>query len=174
MIRTLKELFASLAAPIQAEPAAREHTLQLATAVLLVEMMRADAQIDADERGTVIRALQAKFGLGADEVARLLELAQATADDAPDLFAFTSQLNRGFDLAQKVRMTEYLWQVAFADGHLSHHENQLMLKLGDLLYIPRGEFVAAKQRARAAAGRDLPAASGAGGIDGLDLSGTRA
>src|SRR5690606_18420738 len=44
------------------------------------------------------------------------------------------------------------WQVAFADGQLSHLENHLMLKLGDLLYIPRGDFVAAKQRARAAAG----------------------
>jgi len=175
MIRTLKELFASLAAPAEAAPAAREHTLQLATAVLLVEMMRADARIDPDERGAVIKALQGKFGLGEDEVARLLELAQATANDAPDLFAFTSQLNRGFDLTQKLRMTEYLWQVAYADGHLSHHENQLMLKLGDLLYIPRGEFVAAKQRARAAAGLEAPALpQGSGGVDGLDLSGTRA
>ncbi|MBP6761036.1 MAG: TerB family tellurite resistance protein, partial [Thauera sp.] len=76
--------------------------------------------------------------------------------EASDLHRFTSTLARGFSLEQRVGMIEQLWQVAFADGRLSHHETQLMLKLGDLLYIPRGDFVAAKQRARAAAG--LPSA----------------
>lgn len=156
MLRTLKDLFTSLAAPSPATAAhgagGSEHTLQLASAVLLVEIMRADAESGADEQQAVIAALRAKFALADDEVERLYELARATADDAPDLFTFTSQLNRGFSLEQKVHMVAYLWQVAFADGYLSHHENQLMLKLGDLLYIPRAEFVAAKQRARAAAG----------------------
>lgn len=156
MLRTLKELFASLAAPSPAAYAEGtsgiEHTLQLASAVLLVEIMRADAECGAQEQQAVIAALRAKFALADDEVERLYELARATSDDAPDLFTFTSQLNRGFSLEQKVLVVENLWQVAFADGTLSHHENQLMLKLGDLLYIPRAEFVAAKQRARAAAG----------------------
>lgn len=150
MLRTLKELFASFAAPDDSAPAT-EHRLQLAAAVLLVEVMRADAVSGAVEREAVIDALRNKFGLGEDEVARLLELAEATADDAPDFYAFTSQLNKGLSPEQKLRMVEHLWQVAFADGALSHFENQLMLKLGDLLYIPRGEFVAAKQRARATA-----------------------
>jgi uncharacterized tellurite resistance protein B-like protein len=153
MLRSLKELFATFTdAPAATGTGQQEHRLQLATAVLLVEVMRADAASGDDERTAIVRALGEKFALQADEVDRLFELAQTTSRDAPDLHSFTSQLNRGFSAAEKVRIIEYLWQVAFADGHLSHHENHLLLKLGDLLYIPRGEFVAAKQRARAAAG----------------------
>lgn len=150
MLRTLKQLFNTLTPP--AELAVPEHTLQLAAAVLLIEMMRADSHCGHEERQAAVDALATKFALGEDEVARLMELADATSRDAPDLYSFTSKLNRGFSPEQKVRMVEYLWQVAYADGQLSHHETHLMLKLGDLLYIPRGDFVAAKQRARAAAG----------------------
>ncbi|NLF55705.1 MAG: TerB family tellurite resistance protein [Thauera phenolivorans] len=153
MLKTLKQLFDTLAAPSPASDAAvGEHTLQLATAVLLVEVMRADHECSRAERETAIAGLRVKFGLGEDEVERLFELAETTSQDAPDLYGFTSKLNRGFSIEQKLHMIEYLWQVAFADGQLSHLENHLMLKLGDLLYIPRGDFVAAKQRARAAAG----------------------
>ena len=154
MLASLKELFNTITSAAPAEPAASEHALQLAAAVLLVEVMRADADCSATERETAIGALRAKFALADDEVARLFELAETTSRDAPDLYSFTSRLNKGFSLEQKVRMVEYLWRVAYADGHMSHHENHLLLKLGDLLYIPRAEFVGAKQRGRAAAGVD--------------------
>lgn len=130
--------------------------LQLASAVLLVEMMRADDDCQGVERQAAVDALAASFGLSVDEVARLLELAAVTARDASDLHSFTSRLKDGFIFEQRVRMVEQLWQVAFADGHLSSYETQLMLKLGDLLYVPRADFVAAKQRARAAAGLAAP------------------
>lgn len=153
MLNTLKELFSSLATPAPAgQPADAEHRLRLATAVLLVEVMRADPQAGEPERQAIIGALRDHFALRQDEVARLFELAHAASRDAPDLYTFTSQLNKGYSAEEKVRIVEYLWQVAYADGRLSHYENHLMLKLGDLLYIARADFVAAKQRARAAAG----------------------
>ena len=156
MIQTLKQFFSTLLMPPSADVGEVEHVLQLASAVLLVEMMRADNDCQPEERRAAVNALASGFALADDEVARLLELADATAREASDLHRFTSTLARGFSLEQRVGMIEQLWQVAFADGRLSHHETQLMLKLGDLLYIPRGDFVAAKQRARAAAG--LPSA----------------
>lgn len=155
MFASLKDLFNALtAAPdgSAARSGGGDHALQLAAAVLLVEVMRSDAEYSPAERTTVVQALRDKFSLGDDEIARLMELADATSRDAPDLYSFTSRLNKGFSVEQKLRMVEYLWQVAYADGTLSHHENHLMRKLGDLLYIPRGDFIAAKQRGRAAAG----------------------
>lgn len=161
MFASLRDLFNALtAAPGggSATPPAAEHAVQLAAAVLLVEVMRSDAEYSAAERRTVVQALRDKFALGEDEVARLMELAEAASRDAPDLYSFTSRLNKGFGLEQKLRMVEYLWQVAYADGTLSHHENHLMRKLGDLLYIPHADFIAAKQRGRAAAGASEPGA----------------
>ncbi|WP_407278490.1 TerB family tellurite resistance protein [Aromatoleum evansii] len=158
MFANLRDLFNSLTAGPSSAAAAKgpDHALQLAAAVLLVEVMRSDEDYSPAERTAVVQALRNKFTLGDDELARLMDLADATSRDAPDLYSFTSRLNKGFSAEQKLRMVEYLWQVAYADGTLSHHENHLMRKLGDLLYIPRGDFIAAKQRGRAAAGAVEP------------------
>ena len=78
MFRTLKELFDSFAAPA-VDPVATEHQLQLATAVLLVEVMRADPDIGDDERAAAMQALRDKFALADDEIERLIELATTAA-----------------------------------------------------------------------------------------------
>ncbi|MCK0510973.1 TerB family tellurite resistance protein [Aromatoleum buckelii] len=149
MLRTLNDLFRSLFdSPPSADEPASQHTLQLATAVLLVEVMRSDAKIGAQERHAVLAALRDKFALADDELERLFELAETHATEATDFHHFTSKINKGFSAEQKLRIVELLWQVALADGHISHHENHLMRKLGDLLHIPHAAYVAAKQRAR--------------------------
>lgn len=153
MLRTLKDLFDSLLPPSPAAstPAA-EHTLQLATAVLLVEVMRSDPEVGAAERQAVIAALRDKFALADDEIDRLIELAEQTARDASDYFRFTSRINEGFEMGQKVRMVELMWRVAYADGRLSAHENHAMWRIADLLHVPHGAYVNAKMRARDAMG----------------------
>jgi uncharacterized tellurite resistance protein B-like protein len=151
MLRTLKDLF-NAALPPQAGAAASEHTLELATAVLLVEVMRASTEIGDAGRRAVLAALHDKFSLTADESARLLELAQQTAREATDFFGFTSRINEAFGMEQKLRMIEHMWRVAYADGTLSAHENHVMWKVSDLLHIPHGAYVSAKMRARDAAG----------------------
>jgi len=153
MLRTLKDLFDSFnRAPGAAPAAAPAHTLQLASAVLLVEVMRSDAQVGDSERAAVLAALKQHFALGVDEVARLAELAEHTARDAHDFHSFTSKINESFDFVQKVQMIESLWQVAYADAHLSAHENHLIRKIADLLHVPHGAYISAKMRAKDAAG----------------------
>ncbi|MDT3672469.1 MAG: TerB family tellurite resistance protein [Aromatoleum sp.] len=148
MLRSLNDLFRSLFDAAPANEAQSTHTLQLATAVLLVEVMRSDSEVGPRERQAVLAALRTKFGLADDELARLVELAETEATNATDFHRFTSQINKGFSAERKLRIVEFLWQVALADGHLSHHENHLMRRLGDLLHIPHADYVAAKQRAR--------------------------
>ena len=53
-----------------------------------------------------------------------------------------------FDQAQKGRVVEYMWQVAYADGHLDAHENHLISKVAGLLHVTHGEYIAAKLRAK--------------------------
>ena len=154
MLRTLKELFGALVPPPAAahDPRALEHTLQLATAVMLIEVMRADASIDAAERRALVDALRASFALSDDEVARLIELAEQAARDATDWFEFTSHINTHFDMHAKVRMVEHLWSVAYADGRLTAHERHVLWRISDLLHVPHGAYINAKMRAKQAAG----------------------
>lgn len=153
MLRTLKDLFDTFTAHAAAQsPADSEHTLQLATAVLLVEVMRADPAIDAAERATVLDTLRGKFSLAGDELARLVELAEDTAKTSHDYHRFTSSLNEHFTHAQKIRVVEHMWQVAYSDAHLDAHENHLISKIAGLLHVTHGEYINAKMRAKEAAG----------------------
>ena len=157
MLRTLKELFAAATAP-SVSPAALEHQLQLATAVMLVEVMRADPQIHAPERAAVLKALQAKFALGADELARLVELAEQTARNASDFHQFTSLINERFGQDGKIRIVQNMWAVAYADGRLEAAENHVISRVAGLLHVTHGEYIAAKLRAKEAADTAAPPA----------------
>ena len=150
LMKTLKDLFDSLLPPAPGATAAvREHGLQLATAVMLVEVMRADPSFHAGEREAVLAALCDKFALDTDEAARLAELAEAAARQSTDLFAFTSRINECFEMPQKLRMIEHMWRVAYADGQLSAHERHVLWRIADLLHVPQGAYVNARLRAQA-------------------------
>jgi uncharacterized tellurite resistance protein B-like protein len=153
MLKTLQNLLSALQPPPPGASAADdEHLLQLATAVMLVEVMRSDATFHNDERLAVLAALRSKFELTADEAARLAELAETTAHAATDLYAFTSRINERFEMPQKLKMIEHMWHVAYADGHLSAHERHVMWRIADLLHVPQGAYHHARQRAQEAAG----------------------
>ena len=126
--------------------------MQLATAVLLVEVMRADPAINAGERAAVLGALREKFSLGSDELDRLLELAGSAAQTSYDYHRFTSSMNEHFSHEQKIDVIENMWQVAYSDAHLDAHENHLISKIAGLLHVTHGEYIAAKMRAKTAAG----------------------
>jgi len=157
MLNTLKDLFNGLLPPAGAAPASGPlagddtHQLQLATAVLLVEVMRSDAEMGQAERQSVVQELRRSFGLADDELARLLELATTTAHRATDLHTFTSALNERLDHAHKLRVVEAMWEVAYADGTLVAHERHVLWRVADLLHVPHGAYINAKIRAKAAA-----------------------
>ena len=155
MLRTLKDLFDRLApSAAGADPKAEEHAVQLATAVMLVEVMRSDTEFHPGERAAVLDGLRERFALTAVEADQLAELAVTTAGQATDLFAFTSRINDHVDMPHKLRMIEHMWRVAYADGTLSNHERHVLWRVADLLHIPQGAYVHAKIRAREAAGAD--------------------
>jgi len=156
MLRNLKDLFdnlaASLSAPAGAQlPAEQTHTLQLSTAVLLVEVMRAEPDLKDSERDAVITALRRKFDLSDDELDRLMELAHETARTAYDYQRFTGLMNERFTQAQKISVVEAMWEVAFADQHLDANEHHVISKVAGLLHVTHGEYIAAKLHAQAAA-----------------------
>ena len=146
-LTSLKAFFDSLL-PAAKPRAAFEHTLQVATAVLLVEVMRSDAHFTLSERASVLVSLRERFSLTGDEVEALFAVADQTARDAHDLHTFTSKLNDELDPEQKARIIEYLWRVAYADGRLDAHEQHVMRKIADLLYVPHGDYIGAKMRAK--------------------------
>lgn len=80
MLNALKRFFDDKIKQAQDEALdAQLHRLHLATAALLLEMMRMDDKIKEDERARVAAVIQRRFGLTEEETATLLQLAEPVA-----------------------------------------------------------------------------------------------
>jgi len=158
MLQPLRHLLNSFLSIDPAHSAAdAEKALRLATAVLLVEVMRADQNHPEAEQQAVIQALNERFALSPDCVSDLMALAHETARTANDFHAFTSQVNDRFTHDQKIALVESLWQVAYADAQLDAHENHVISKVAGLLHVTHGEYISAKLRAKGdATGQGAP------------------
>jgi len=153
MFQSLRDVFAALRGdPAGAASTARPEALRLACAVLLVEVMRADPEITAAERQVVLEALRRRFPLGDQELHELVALADQASRSSSDFHQFTSQLNAELDQPAKAAVVETMWQVAYADGAIDAHENHVISRIAGLLHVTHGEYIAAKLRAKQAAG----------------------
>lgn len=137
----------------QGASAAERHSIELATAALLVEVVRSDAGIAPNEQQAVLRAVRERFGLSDEEAQTLFHLAEDEVRTANDYYQFTSLINRNFDQQQKQHVIELMWRAAYADTELAAHENHVLRRVAELLHITHGDYIAAKMRARDAAER---------------------
>ncbi len=122
--------------------------LRMAPAALLVEMARADFNEDDTELARARDLLAERYGLtpaGADE---LLAAARRESDHTVSLFRFTHLINQHLEMPEKLLLMGMLWDVAYADGRLDKHEDALMHKLADLLYVPLKDLMKAKETAQ--------------------------
>ena len=117
---------------------------RLAVATLLVEIARADFEVDSSERSAIRRMLASAYGLDPGAARSLVEEAERAVEEAVSLHEFTSRLNEELSPPEKVEIIEMLWRVAFADGRLDKYEEHLVRKAADLLYVPHRRFIRAK------------------------------
>jgi uncharacterized tellurite resistance protein B-like protein len=130
-----------------------EHALRVATAVLLVEIARADFVVEPVERQRLRELLEHQFQLSASELDAVLEEAEADADQLVSIQHITRLMNEHYDQAMKRRVIEMMWRLVYADGEKSHYEEHLIRQVADLLYLSQGEFIQARLRAEADAGQ---------------------
>ena len=144
LLQKLKELLGRESTTVSE---AKHRALELACAALMFEVARADFSVEKTEQDTVTSLLKEQFNLSADEVSTISEAAVEQADAATCLFEFTRILNELASAEQKRDLLAMMWRVAMADDALSRYEEHVIRKVADLLYVPHGDFIAAKQSA---------------------------
>ena len=148
MLRGLRDFLDELASPRDRASAAPP-SMEMASAVLLVEVMRSDGEASPAERAAVLRMLQRTLGADVDAPA-LLEAAEEASRRANDFYTFTSVLNERMAQAQKIELVERMWRVAYLDGSADPGETSVISKVAGLLHVTHGEYIAAKMRAQPA------------------------
>jgi uncharacterized tellurite resistance protein B-like protein len=149
MISAIRQFFEKNIKPSSdASEELSEHSLQLATASLLIEMMRADKEISDEEKTTTTKIISSKFSLSDTEIAALIKLAEEEIFRATGYYEFTSLINKGFSYEEKVQVVEHLWEVAFSDTSLDKHEEHMVRKIAGLIYVSHKDFINAKLRVK--------------------------
>ena len=121
--------------------------LHLAACALLLDVAYADGEFSAEERTHLEGVFERHFGLPPVSGQRLIELAEAERRGAIDHFRFTSVLQRGYELGQKMVLAEVMWGLVLADGKVAEHEQYLTRKIANLLELEPGYLSEAKAAA---------------------------
>lgn len=121
-----------------------EVSLEIACAVLLCEVMRADGELTQAEQEKIAEILVQQFTISADEVNSIIETATQLSVHATDFYQFTSKINRNYTLNERIKIVELLWKIAYADGELAVIEEHIIRKIADLLHLRHSEYIKTK------------------------------
>jgi len=148
MLDAIRSMFrpAESAEP-DSQPTAGVDPLHLAACVLLLDVAFSDGEFSAPERAHLEAVLARHFGLSHEQGNTLLELADVERRKSVDYFRFTSQLQRGYDIGQKMVLAEVMWGLVLADGKISDHEHYLTRKISNLLDLEPAYLSSAKAAA---------------------------
>lgn len=121
--------------------------VHFAVAILLVEVMHADHVLHDHEQEIVLKLLKQQYALNEAEAMDLFTRANKKMNDVVSLHRYTSMLNSKLLHEQKFKLVTNLWRVVLADGQVDKHEEHLVRRVADLIYLGHKGFIKAKHLA---------------------------
>ena len=127
-----------------------DNDYRLAAAALLVHLITVDGEVTDNERRKLRTLLMNRFELDAAAVDELVAAATRVEGEAIDIYQFTSRIMRTLDEQGRARIVEMMWELVYADDHVSEFEESVIWRSADLLGISSNERIALKTRVAAA------------------------
>lgn len=149
MLHSIKKFFENhLLASAECTQAEDSRRLELATAALIFELMRADESIDERESVALAQVLKQTFDLDDGALQEVIMLAEEQSRVSTSLFEFTSAVNASYTYEQRVQLIENMWRVAFSDASLDRYEEHMIRRIADLIYVNHSDFIRTKLKVR--------------------------
>jgi uncharacterized tellurite resistance protein B-like protein len=146
MFHAFKQFVSELAGGDKHPSRFEDGDYRLAAAALLVHAAAIDGGMSDIERTKLHAVLKRCFDLDDATADELVTKATAAEQEAIDLYHFTSVLNRSLDEAGRRRMVEMMWQVVYADHHVTEFEDNLIWRAADLLGVSSRERIELRQQ----------------------------
>lgn len=141
----LKKIQAFFAADTSNE-ADDEAALHLAAAMLLIEVAKSDRSFGELEIDRLKGVLRREWSLDDSDLTELVSVAHDAAEANASLHEQIALVNANFSVQQKLNLVRGLWEVAYADDQLHHHEELLIRRLADLMHVSHTDFIRSKHR----------------------------
>ena len=148
MFGKIKEFFegeTTLEVDQSGEPTPQE--LQIATAVLLLEMAGADEDFDPEEVRTCFKSLENQFNVEDSETLEIFEKAESLRQEKGKIDHFVELVNQHFNVKQKQIVLGMVWRVVLADEIIDNYEQKFASQLRTRLQLSREQAEEAKQLA---------------------------
>ena len=124
----------------------QQHSAQLAAAILLLEVSRADFDISRQEQEVILNVLAEQFDLSAQEATSIFRYAHQEHEEYTSSHPFIRLLNETLDGDEKLLLLKGLWRVAYADKRLDKYEEYHIRKIADWLYLSHADFIRTKHQ----------------------------
>ena len=147
MIKNLKAYLENSLQESTKEDVSHQNKIELATAVLMIEISLADENTDDEEYKIIKRVLLEQFHLDEIKINELICLAEHEVDHAISLHEFSETINNQLSSTDKVNIIENLWRVAYADAYIHKYEEYYIRKIADLLHVSHSDYIKTKLKA---------------------------
>ena len=121
----------------------KDHSIQKTICSLMIEVAYADDQLDVSELKAMAHSLS-KLDIQEDEIQEIVDATLAKSKESISFYEHTRILNDQLDYDQKKEVLNSVWSIAFADGEMDKHEEHLIRRIADLLYLNHKDFINAK------------------------------
>ncbi|MDE0269909.1 MAG: TerB family tellurite resistance protein [Gammaproteobacteria bacterium] len=123
-------------------------TVELAAAVLLVEVAWADHHVADAELRAIERSLKAVLQISGEDLRALIDESRKAQRESVGLHRFTRAIVDAWSAEQRFELLVQLWRLAYCDAGLDKYEEATVRKIADLLYVDHPRFIAAKLKAK--------------------------
>ena len=144
MIKNLKSYLDNVFQESSNENIPHKNKIELATAVLMIEISLADEITGDEEYKTIKKILLEKFDLDETKIDTLISLAEDEVDHTISLHEFAETINNELSAIEKTNIIENLWRVAYADAYIHKYEEYYIRKIADLLHVSHSDYIKTK------------------------------
>lgn len=123
-------------------------TVDECAAVLLIEIMLADHDLDEKEKTCISDILSRRMGATTTEIEACIDVALKRHEDSNDLHQFVRIINEHYGEEERYGLLLDLWRVAYADGRLDKYEDHRIRRVAELMHLHHSHFIQAKNAAK--------------------------
>jgi len=122
--------------------------VKLATAKLMLEVIKADGYVGKIELITMSEVLRREFDLKQHDLNTLFAEISGARQDENGLEQITRTICETWGNAKRVKLLENLWIVALADQHIDQDESTLVRKLANQLCLNEMQIFRSQENAK--------------------------
>lgn len=123
-----------------------DNDYRLAATALLIHVISLDGEPSETEKRKLHALLEYRFDLDPGTADKLIADATLVEGEAVDLYHFTSIIMRSVNEEGRLRIIEMMWELVFADGHVTEFEDNIVWRAADLLGISQRDRLNLKHR----------------------------